>query len=181
MGEFINNPVLVLTSCASLAVLMGQAALHKLFHREAWIMEVGGYGYGALASWLAPVVVLLELGLCAGLLSPWHAEAAGACALLLLVYGAAMARVLLQGRTVRCGCGAGELPVSWMLVARNVALALWACAGTPAIDPGAIAAPDLLWVSGGVLVGLLLYVCFHQVLVHAGYLASWRRQQGGVR
>lgn len=181
METLLHQPVLVLTACASLAVLLGHAVLHKLADRATFTFRLTAYGLGAQARWLAPLVIGTETMLCAGLLSPWHALAARGCALLLGIYALAMARLKAQGREVACGCGTGELPVSWALVVRNGLLALWALAGTPPIDASALALTDFVWVSGGVVVSVLLYMCLHQVLGHASHLAAWRRQQGGVR
>lgn len=48
----------------------------------------------------------------------------GMAVALLVVYAAAMAVNVLQGRTaLECGCGGPALQVSWWLVARNIAIA----------------------------------------------------------
>lgn len=181
ISDVVHDPVLVLTACASMAVLLGHAAVHKIFNFEVFRFRVAVYGGGAHARWMAPLLVAIELALCVGLLGPWHGEAALGSALLMALYGACMARLVVAGRTVSCGCGAGELPVSWALVARNGVLTIWALAGAPAMSVTALAAADFLWVVAGVLVAVLLYVCLHQVLGHASHLAAWRRQQGGVQ
>ena len=80
---------------------------------------------------LAPVAVAIPASeaTIAGfwLLAPWSSSAmvAASCstALLLVVYGGAIAANLVRGRSwIDCGCGAGEA-VSWPMVVRNGVLA----------------------------------------------------------
>ena len=83
---------------------------------------------------LAMVVVPAVEAAIAGLwlVAPWSSSAlilaCCATALLMAVYGGAVAANLLRGRSwIDCGCGAGE-SVSWPMVARNGVLAGLACA-----------------------------------------------------
>jgi methylamine utilization protein MauE len=79
---------------------------------------------GPVAYALPPVEALIGTALPTGGLAPW-AEAAAAS--LLGVFAVAMGINLLRGRRhIDCGCFQGTLrqPLSWILVSRNVLLAL---------------------------------------------------------
>ena len=110
-----------------LALLFVRAAIHKLGDRYRFQVILADYDIlpeGALApaSFVLPV---LELGTAVLLLMPTTRAAGGALAgTLLAVYAIAMAISLARGRYLMdCGCGGAPEPISWLLVARNAALA----------------------------------------------------------
>lgn len=112
---------------ALVALLMLRAALHKIGDLTSFEGVLADYGLAP--EWALPslrvLLPIIELAVAAALaypgLAPWGA---GAGSGVLLVYAAAMAGAQLRGRTqIDCGCGGPPLPLSWWLVARNVALA----------------------------------------------------------
>lgn len=156
-----------------LALLFAAAAVSKLLHREEFFGVVRNFRL--TPEWLAaPIAAALpfgELAVAAGLLIPGLAPyAALAAAGLLAVFGVAIGINVLRGRTaIDCGClrHGMKQPLSWLLVARNVALALcavgaaWAAPLVRAAEPielvlGVVAAAlaMLLYVSASLLSGL---------------------------
>ena len=91
--------------------------------------------------------------------------AAVATAALMLLYASAIATNLLRGRAhIDCGCGFGRTSVSkatlsWWLVARNLALAALAFAGSLPVSQRALGAYD--WLT-------LLFVLASGVLIWSG-------------
>lgn len=170
------DPLLVWIALACIATLFAQAALAKF--ADIPLVEQHLYAHGVPMAAL-PVTARLLPGIEAIasvlLLTPWRAAGALLAAALLVVYGAAMVRPLLQGRTPDCGCGGTPLPVSWPLVARNALLAVLALIGGAPMTSRAMGAADFAVVCASLLLGTLLYAALHQLLRHRRAPNAFRR------
>jgi len=106
------------------------------------------------------------------LLVIWNAWGCLLAAVLLLIYGAAIAVSVLRGRThIDCGCGDEPTPVSWMLVLRNLCLVAIASGAWTLHAAGALA--DAGWLVGLVslglgLVGFGIYQAIEQLFANRG-------------
>lgn len=171
MEAFLLEPVVTLALRTFLALLFLTAAWSKLTRVEEFHGVVRNFrlvpdaASGALA-WTLPIVeLLIAVGL---VVRPVTVLAASAAAVLLVVFALALAINVLRGRTwIDCGCMRQGLrqPVSWLLVARNVALAALALvivavvprlgeAGVPDIAVGLMAgATAMLIYLGASLLG----------------------------
>jgi len=174
------DPAAVWILRLSLALLLGQAALHKL--RQPRVFAAILRDYRVLPdSWVgavAPGIAAVEAALAAGLLLP---PTAGVAALggggLLAVYAAAIGWNLARGRrSIDCGClGPGaRQPLSGWLVARNgLLVAACALAALP-VEPRALGWLDAVTVAGGVGVLALLFPATNALAA----LAADRRRLG---
>lgn len=156
-------PVWIVT--AWLAVLMLQAGGSKVKDRLLLVQHLSAYRVPTWA--LAPLSVLLpwaEIVAGVGLITPWRPGAAAACAGLLGVYAAAMAWHLRAGRELDCGCGGEPLPLSWALVGRNVLLLLLCWPASLPMSDRALHWGDRAVIVGAVVLGVLIWAVFHQVL-----------------
>jgi len=90
------------------------------------------------------MVIALEGLAAAALLSPWRDWGAYLAAALLGLYALAMGLQLMHHRVIDCGCGAQAMPVSWVLVGRNVLLMALAWMASQPADMQA-----LMWVDFG--------------------------------
>src|SRR4051794_11025048 len=115
-----------------LAGVFAAAGLAKLADREGSRRAVEEFGVPRRPAWLiGSVLPFAELATAGALLPPvsatWGAIAAVG---LLLSFSAAIAFNLARGRTPECRCfgQVHSAPVSWRMVARNVALAVAAAA-----------------------------------------------------
>jgi hypothetical protein len=161
------DPLWTWIAAACSSTLFAHAAITKLADVALFEQQLAAYGVpAALLTPLARGLPLLEALAALLLLSPWHAGGAALAASLLLLYGAAMAWHRARGATLDCGCGGEPLPVSWALVARNVALAALAGLAAAPAAARAMAWPDFLVVVAAVLIGTLLHAALHQVLRH---------------
>jgi Methylamine utilisation protein MauE len=162
------DPLALWIARALLATLFAHAALSKLGDLALFEQQLAAYRVGPRLLGVAThALPLLEAAAALLLLSPWRAVGAVLAAALLVAYAAAMAWHRLHGRELDCGCGGEPLAVSWPLVARNALLA--ALAGVAAAPAAArtLGAADFAVVVAALLVGVLLYAAFHQVLRHA--------------
>lgn len=161
------DPLLVWMARAALATLLAHAALDKLRDTALTEQHLGAYGVpAALGPALARALPVAE-GLAAVLLlTPWRAAGAVLAAALLLGYGAAMAWHRLHGRELDCGCGGEPLPVSGVLVLRNLVLAGLAAVAAAPLAPRAMGGADFAVVAAALLLVTLLYAALHQVLRH---------------
>lgn len=103
------------------------ASWHKVIEPLAFAMSVRGYKiipfaysnlFALVVSWSELIAgVMLILGI-------FTRQAAGAIAILLVMFIAAIAMVVVRGMTVDCGCfgSEGGSSASWLLIVRNVAL-----------------------------------------------------------
>lgn len=180
MPELFDNPLLVMICAAALSVLFAHAAVSKLADTDLLIHHLAGYGVPvALRHGVGEGVLLVE-GLTALLLvSPWRAEGAALAGFLLGSYALLMAFQITRGRVVDCGCGTQALPVSWVLVFRNLVLMLaaWVAShNTPLENLGLF---DFSVVAAAVLLAVVIYTAFHQVLIHQALIRQ-RLNHGGA-
>lgn len=126
------DPLVHMTLALAFAALLGASAWHKVRDWNEWAGLVANYQVlpQALAAAAARILPTLEAGCAIGLLlPPTRLIAAATTALLLAVYGLAIALNLMRGRDrIDCGClgsraGGGIAP--WMVL-RNGVLALLA-------------------------------------------------------
>jgi hypothetical protein len=125
----LSDPIVVLSTSLALATLLIGAAVRKLRHADAFIAALESYRILPdvmlpIARWAIPVV---EAGVAVGLILPSSRQIAAAlAAVLLIAYGAAMARTLVQGRRIAdCGCslGSSRQRADAAMVCRNGVLA----------------------------------------------------------
>ena len=161
------DPLLIWVARAAVAVLLTHAALAKLGDGATLEQHLLAYrvpvAWLSVVAWVLPFAELLTTGL---LLSPLRAIGALAAVALLCLFGAAMARALLQGRVLDCGCGGEPLPVSWALVVRNGVLAAVAGLAAAPSTGRHLQGPDFLVVVLAILLSTLLYAAWNQVLRH---------------
>ncbi len=114
-------------AAAFVALIMLRAALHKAADRDGFEGVLGDYGLApeiALKPLSSALPALEVVAACALCVSPVRAVGVVLASGLLLVYAAAMAAALQQGRTqIDCGCGGPPTPLSWAMVGRNLGLA----------------------------------------------------------
>jgi putative oxidoreductase len=103
------------------------ASWHKVIEPLAFAMSVRGYKiipfaysnvFALVVSWSELIAgVMLILGI-------FTRKAAGAVAILLVMFIVAITMVVVRGMTVDCGCFSSEggSSASWLLIVRNVAL-----------------------------------------------------------
>lgn len=164
---FALDPLPVWVAVALTAALLAHAAAAKASNRALLEQHLSAYGVPfASLTLVAVLLIAAESAAALLLLSPWRAAGAGLAALLLLVYGAAMAWHRSRGRAIDCGCGGAPIPVSWVLVARNALLVVVALAAGAPMSGRAMTMLDFAAVAGALLLGALLYAALHEVLRH---------------
>ncbi len=153
-----------------LVLLFAGAAISKLRHAEEFFGVVRNFRLiperlARPVAWLLP---WLELATAAGLVVPAAAPfAAGTASALLLVFGVAIAVNVARGRTaIDCGCFRNGMkqPLSWLLVARNAALAA-AAAGLAVALPIARPAEPIELAIGSAAAGLAMLLYFSASLL----------------
>ncbi|SSW68424.1 MauE/DoxX family redox-associated membrane protein [Achromobacter agilis] len=179
----MNDPVLLYAASAALACVLLLGALEKLRDMARFSAAVSAYqilpeGWSGAFAW---AYALAEVAAGALLLAPSRQAAGAELALLVLAAAtAALAFNLLRGhRDIDCGCG-GPAAVgpgrgghggglSWWLVLRNAALALWTA---PALTAAAGGSRGLQWVDAAAVFGLaisavgLYYIANHLLASH---------------
>jgi len=167
------DPVCVATLRGSLALLFVVSAARKLRAPSAFRAALTGYDL-LPAGWVGPaanVVIGAEMMIGVGLLIPsLSASAALAGALMLAVYAAAIAVNLGRGRAdIDCGCGgpAHTLPLTWLLLVRNLLLINVAAIALVPSTARALHAFDVVVVASAVTTFSLLYVAFETALANA--------------
>jgi len=160
-----TDPLLVMICAGCIAAVLLHAAAGKLGDRDAFAQHLASYGVpDRLLAPMATALPLAEGLLALGLVTPWRGGAALGAALLLALYGAAMAWHLSQGRVLDCGCGGAPLMQSWWLVGRNAVLAsISLAAAQPAVER-AVGAGDFAVAAAAVLLSALVYAAFNQLL-----------------
>ncbi|MDO5705182.1 MAG: MauE/DoxX family redox-associated membrane protein [Paracoccus sp. (in: a-proteobacteria)] len=163
MQELLHEPLLGWTLRSFLALMFGYAAVSKLGSIEEFYGVVRNFrllpdGLAYPAALALPVV---ELAVAAGLMiTPLAGPAAMTAALLLAVFGLAIAINVLRGRTqIDCGCFRDGMKqqISWLLVGRNVLLTATAVAAAVLVQPlGGVLNLTVGLFAGAVL--MLLYV-----------------------
>lgn len=181
------DPVLGTALGLALAGIWLRAVAHKGAAPRAFRAAVAGYGLlpAPLVGVAAWGLGLAELGVALALLAPVSRGAGAlASAVLLALYGAAMAVNLVRGRRdLDCGCagpGAGR-PLGEGLLLRNGLLI--ACSGLAALPPGP---RSLGWLDGftvvvGAMTLLLLYAGAEAALANAPRSRSLGRRAWSTR
>ncbi|HEV2285504.1 MAG TPA: MauE/DoxX family redox-associated membrane protein [Steroidobacteraceae bacterium] len=165
------------------ALLFVSAALHKVRAPSRFTEVLRAYRVlPAPLVRLALLVPLLELTIGFGLLAPAaRTAAAGAGAILLVLYGGAIALNLARGRRdLACGCGGPDeaRPIAPWMVLRNLLVAVLLAATLAPWQPRTLLATDLLTIGGGAAVATLLYVSVDRLL---GRVAPRAAAFGGSR
>lgn len=123
---------------AACGLVLAVSAVAHLRNPRGLARALAVHGVVPLAAWwpAAVVVVVVETVLAAALVAaallpagPPTRPVAGAAAGVFLVFALYLTAVLRRGDAVaraRCGCGLGDEPVSWVVVARAAALAVLA-------------------------------------------------------
>jgi len=164
---FTLDPLVVWIALACTATLLAHAALSKLADRSLFEQHLAAYGVPlpltAALAWALPLAEALAALL---LLTPWRAAGTALAAALLLLYAGAMAWHRRLGHALDCGCGGEPLPLSWALVARNLALAALAAAAAAPMAPRALGLGDFGVIAAALLLATLLHAALHQILRH---------------
>jgi hypothetical protein len=159
------DPAIALLAKASLTLLFGAAALHKLRHPGEFARVLMAYQLMTERSStvIARLLPVLELAVAVGIwVTPTRVAASLLGAALLAIYAAAIGINLARGRNdIDCGCtmsARGRDPIgSWML-ARNAILVAVALIVAAPVTSRVLTPIDLLTVVGGVCVLALLYM-----------------------
>ncbi len=163
------DPVIAIALSWSLALLLGAAAVHKIIDWSAFRTALESYRLlpPMLVPAAAAVLPVVEASLAAGLVLP-APGAAAATAGLLAVYAVAMAVNLMRHRRLTdCGCGGRRQPLSWILVVRNLLLAV-AALGLLLPQAGrALVWLDGVTVAAAVTVASVLYLTADALLAAA--------------
>jgi hypothetical protein len=135
----------------ALGVVLAGAALAKLASPRASIAALGSFGFeeGPLRPIAWAVLIAVELALAVGVALGSDAAAYAAAALMAL-FAALTVAALLRGRAgTPCACFGPRSKVSWLGVARNLALAV-AFALVPSADSISIGTQGWMWIAIGV-------------------------------
>lgn len=168
------DPVIAWILALGLAILFGSAARHKIADRTLFRSVLAEYRL--LPARAIPIAAVLlpvfEVGIAALLLAS-ASRAAGAmlAAMLLCVYGLAIAINLVRGRThVDCGCGGYDRRerISWALVGRNAALACASVALLLPVSQRGMVAMDGVSVAATLGAVTLLWSAMAHLRRHAG-------------
>jgi len=174
--EALAHPVLVLVAAGILIAVFLRGAVHKALDFNWFAHTLGEFRM--LPAYLAvPVAGLLaacEFGVVFGLVFPaTRPYAAIGAALLLAIYGIAVAVNLLRGRSrIDCGCGGSGTGLSWFHVARNAILAGLALIAAQSPAPAALTPLD--WITALAAVGSfwLLLIGGEKLAENWSYLAA---------
>jgi hypothetical protein len=177
----LRDPALQLALHAAAALLFLGAAAHKLRDFAGFRAALEAYAVLPAAAVPAAAAALTAGEAVLGVACAVPGVAAGAClagALLLAVYGGAIALNLARGRRwIDCGCGGpgGRRPLSPALVARNAALV----AGLLLAAPPA-AARSLVWLDAVTAAGLLLTLGLLHAALDVALANSARSRAAGA-
>lgn len=175
------DPVLVASLRGSLVLLFAAAAVHKARDFGGFVAVVRGYRLAPprTSAPLAACVLAVEATIAVALLSPARGStAAFAAAVLLALYGGAIAWNLARGRRdVDCGCfgPAGRQTIGEGLVVRNATLALAALAATARASARELVWLDALTVAFAIGALALVFLAASHLLARADLrLLGWR-------
>jgi uncharacterized membrane protein YphA (DoxX/SURF4 family) len=134
----------------ALGVVLASAALAKLASPRASIGALEGFGFregpARPIAWATLIAVELTLAVAVALGSNAAAYAAAA---LMLLFAALTVSALLRGRAgTPCACFGPNSKVSWLGVARNLALAV-AFAAVPSVSSISISTQGWMWIGIG--------------------------------
>lgn len=120
------DPLLRLVIAGFIIVVLARALMEKALAYPIFVANLRDYRLlpAAVAPSAAAMLVVAEAAAAVSLLVPALGSiGAILAAALFAIYAAAMAAVLLAGRSeIECGCGGEGQAVSWALVARNLVL-----------------------------------------------------------
>lgn len=161
-------------------MLFAAALAHKVIAWPAFESTLRRYlkGFDHL-SLVRPVAVLViaaeagALALC--IWSPSGLLTAGVAGGVLVTYGAAMLINLVRGNALLdCGCSWGQArqPVSYVLVARNMALALMALLLVMPVEARSLVPIEVVSVVMAALTGAVLYSALNGVLKNSNSMAG---------
>lgn len=176
----IMDPVIDATLRTALALLFAMAAGHKLRDLAHFRATLAEYRLlpGPLVPLAAVLVVATELGVAGALMMPAiRTPGALAAALLLALYGGAIAINLVRGRHhIDCGCGgpAVRRPIGGWLVVRNGALAAAALTLVAPVHGRPLVWVDGLTIAGATGVFAACHASLDRLLAHAPALARLR-------
>jgi len=162
---------------ALLALVFLTAAVGKMRHWAVLHGVIANYRLlpdglvAPVAYALPPIEAILAATLLVGSMSPW--PEAGAAALL-LVFAAAMGVNLIRGRRdIDCGCFQSALKqgLSWILVVRNVVLALLLGVAILSMNDAA----DLRAALEGLLVGGVAFILLQALNTLWSIVPAWQR------
>ena len=158
---FTPDPLVVAIAAAVLVLVFVRGLWHKLADHALFRVILADYGL--LPERLLPAaavgIAVAEAVVVAGLVLPATRPAAAiGAAILLALYAGAIAINLNRGHvTIDCGCGGPGHGLSWLLVARNVALvAVAGLAALPASGRDLGAADAAILALAAVTVWLLI-------------------------
>lgn len=168
-----------IAAAAGFALLLGVGSWRKLRGMDGFQAVVADYRL--VPGWLlrpATLAIASCEGALAGiwLVTPWLVEtnifAGVGTALLMAVYGAAIALNLLRGRSwIDCGCGGGER-LSWILVVRNLVLSGFALLPLTTIDAGPPKWADLAVSVPVFALAAILYLATRTLLENAAAMGA---------
>lgn len=164
------DPLIPLTFGTALTGLFVGALYHKARDLRRFREALAGYGLvsAPLVKAAAILIVVLEMGVVVGYVSPVTRSAAVLlAATLLATYAMAMGVNLARGRKVAdCGCttSASAQPLSWWMVGRNVALIILALVALAPEGQRALSTADLVVAIMTVTMCALLYQ-LHAIIV----------------
>ena len=175
------DPLIIKTVAVALGCLLIGAALHKLRSRKEFAAVVEDYHLAPvfltslIAHILPPLEIILGLALILGLAIPLVAPAT---ALMFGFYTLAITINLLRGRVhISCGCGlgaAGNQPLSWALVFRNLLLIAASLLPLMSGSGRSLGLLDWLMMTAALLASGLLYLGASQLLQNEASINSWR-------
>jgi hypothetical protein len=180
------DPLVGRAIATAFALLWLLAAWHKVSAGERFVATLGEYRL-LPAAWTRPVARLLALveaalglGWLTGLASGWIAPLTAA---LLGAYAVAIAINLSRGRVhIGCGCGLGaatgdDPPLSWWLVARNLALGAVAMAALLPVSRRELGLLDWMTLVFALLACVALYSGASQLQRNGAAIAAWRKSR----
>lgn len=172
------DPLVVLIAAGVVALVMARGLWHKLSDYAMFRATLADYGIvpERLVPAAAVGLAAAEALILAGLLVPeTRAAAAFAAAGLLLLYAAAIAVNLRRGHvTIDCGCGGPGHGLSWLLVARNLGLALVALLAACAPGSRALGLADWAMFAPAVATVWLLLAAIEQAASNGAYVILHR-------
>ncbi len=165
------DPLLVWIALACTATLFAHAAVAKATDLALFEQHLAAFGVPFGPGIAARAIAAAEALVAITLFTPARSGGAALAVALLLLYATLMALHAARGHELDCGCGGEPLPVSWVLVLRNVALALLAALAGAPLAERPMGVGDLSVVAASLLLACLLYAAWHQVLRHRAGLA----------
>jgi hypothetical protein len=162
------DPSISFLIALSFSALFATAGLQKLRAPAIFIATLAEYRLAPHALlWVAGAgVILLELAVALGLIwSTTRPTFAFVGAGLLVVYSGAIALNLIRGRRdIDCGCGTERRPIGRWMVWRNGLLAITVLTASLPVTGRTMGWIDIVTVSAGVLVAILLYAALDTLL-----------------